>query len=120
MIGRVDENQRALCDVQVRRERDAEPVTTTAWIDTAFNGQFVFPQTLIKQLGLGQEAATEAILADGNRVTLESYRCVLQWFGDDIDVQVIANEGRLPLLGTELLDDRVLTVNYRSKTLSIE
>lgn len=120
MIGWVDEDRRALCDVQVRRERDAEPATITAWIDTAFNGQFVFPQALIEQLGLEQEAATEAILADGNRVTLESYRCVLEWFGDDIDVQVIANEGRLPLLGTELLGNRTLVINYRSHTVSIE
>ena len=87
------------------RSRIDELLTITVWIDTAFNGFFVFSRQLIDQLGLQQEAATEAILADGNRVTLESYVCFLEWFGKIIPTQVIANDGKLPLLGTELLDN---------------
>jgi predicted aspartyl protease len=60
------------------------------WIDTAFNGFFVFPRDLIEDLGLHQEAATEAILADGKRVTLESYVCYVEWFGKSVAAQVIA------------------------------
>ncbi|MDZ4689567.1 MAG: hypothetical protein SH850_31205 [Planctomycetaceae bacterium] len=120
MNGRVDEHRRALLDVRVGKTSIEELTTITAWIDTAFNGGFVFPQPLIGQLGLPQEAATEAILADGSRVMLESYLCVLEWFGKLIPAQVIANEGKFPLLGTELLDQRTLTINYRDQTVSLE
>jgi hypothetical protein len=42
-------------------------------------------------------------LADGNRVTLESFACHVEWFGELIPAQVIGNTGKMPLLGTELL-----------------
>jgi clan AA aspartic protease len=118
--GRVDEHRRALWEVRVGGANAEELTTITAWIDTAFNGCFVFPQSLIDQLGLPQEAATEAILADGGCVLLASYLCVLEWFGTRILAQVIANDGKFPLLGTELLDRHTLTINYRDQTVSLE
>ncbi len=120
MIGWVDDDRRALCEVIVRQDHQTSPTTVIAWIDTAFNGHFVFSEALIEQLGLPQEAATEAILADGSRVTLASYRCVVEWFGEQLDVQVIANDGRLPLLGTELLDNHRLMIDYSGRAVSIE
>ncbi len=120
MNGRVDEDRRALWDVSVETAKGAELLTLTVWIDTAFNGALVFPVELIKQLGLQQQAATEAILADGRRVVLESYVCYLKWFGNVIAAQVIANDGKLPLLGTELLDNRRLTVDYHARTVTLE
>jgi clan AA aspartic protease len=101
--GRVDESFRALVDLPIRCSESETPTVVTVWIDTAFNGFLVFPQNLIEKLGLHQEAATEAILADGNRVTLESFACHVEWFGELIPAQVIGNTGKMPLLGTELL-----------------
>lgn len=96
-----------------------EPTTMTVWVDTAFNGFFVYPRPLIEELDLAQEAATDAILADGSRVTLESFACFVRWFGTTIAAQVIANDGKLPLLGTELLASRKLLVDYIDRTVSI-
>ena len=90
------------------------------WIDTAFNGYFVFPRGLIEVLDLQQEAATDAVLADGSRVTLESFVCYVEWFGSIIPTQVIANEGSLPLLGTAMLADHVLLVDYSQKRVSLD
>jgi clan AA aspartic protease len=91
----------------------------TVWIDTAFNEFLVFPQKLIDDLGLTQEAATEAILADGSRVILESFVASIEWFGDILRAQVIANDGKLPLLGTELLSNHRLLVDYQDKSVTI-
>ena len=70
--------------------------------------------------GLHQEALTQAILADGSQVTLESFVCYVDWFGKVVDAQVIANNGKLPLLGTEFLANRRLVVDYVDRTVSIE
>lgn len=43
----------------------------------------------------------------------------LSWFGTQILVQVIANEGRFPLLGTELLAGRELLINYRTAKIRL-
>ena len=112
MNGRVDQRLRALLDVRVRSTQSGPPTSISVWIDTAFNGHFVFPERLINELGLLQEAATEAILADGSLVTMESYVCYVDWFGQVLPAQVIANEGQMPLLGTELLAKHVLKVDY--------
>ncbi len=89
------------------------------WIDTAFNGHFVFPQQLIEQLGLTQFAATDAVLADGSCVTLESYVCYVDWLGSIVPAQVIANDGKFPLLGTELLSNRNLHIDYANRQLTL-
>jgi clan AA aspartic protease len=106
-------------DLTIRRTEADAPTLVTAWVDTAFNGFLVFPQELIESLGLQQEAATEAILADGSRVTLESFVCHVECFGELVTAQVIGNSGTLPLLGTELLKKRRLLIDYEIGVVSI-
>ena len=120
MNGHVDEVLRALLEVSTRRDLSGPTESVTVWIDTAFNGYLVFPRHLIEELDLEQEAATDAVLADGRRVTLESYICYVDWFGSLVPAQVIANDGSLPLLGTAMLVNRVLLVDYVRKRLSLE
>jgi clan AA aspartic protease len=118
--GYVDESLRALIDVAVRSHAADQSVMIRVWIDTAFDGFFVFPRTMIEQLGLHQEAMTQAILADGRTVTLESFVCYVDWFGEIVAAQVIANHGILPLLGTEFLANHRLVADYTDKTVSID
>ncbi len=63
---------------------------------------------------------TEAVLADGSKVILETFVCFLEWFGKRVPLQVIANDGRFPLLGTGLLEQRVLHIDYARKTLTLD
>ncbi len=119
MNGRVDDALRALVDIAIRRTESDAPTVVTVWIDTAFNGFLVFPQEMIEKLGFQQEAATDAVLADGSRVTLESFACYVEWFGGLTRAQVIGNTGRLPLLGTELLANRKLLIDYPAGVVSI-
>lgn len=70
MMGSIDESGRALLDVQISRKLNAEGLAVTTWIDTAFDGHLVLPLQLIKELELDSLAQTEAILADGSKVTL--------------------------------------------------
>ena len=120
MIGTVDERGKALLDVRISNGLIGESTAVTTWIDTAFDGHLVLSLELIKELELESLVETEAILADGSRVSLETFFCYVDWFGERRPLQVIANEGRIPLLGTGLLDQRILHVDYRMKTLSLD
>ena len=119
MIGYVDEGNRALIDIAVSNKIDGENIQVVAWVDTAFDGHLVFSASLIEELNLDSLVETEAILADGSKVALETFICFVEWFGEKIPVQVIANDGRFPLLGTGLLDGRVLSIDYVAKKLSL-
>ena len=117
MTGTVDAENRALLEVLVCSRLAGDYTPVTAWIDTAFDGHLVFPLELIRELALDALVETEAILADGSRVLLDTYVCYIEWFGNRQPLQVVANEGRFPLLGTGLLDQRLLHIDYASKTL---
>lgn len=116
----MDAANRALFEVLVgnRRYSDYRPIT--AWIDTAFDGHLVFSRQLIRELALNELAETEATLADGSTVALETFLCFVEWFGKRMPLQVVANEGRFPLLGTSLLEKRVLHIDYVKKTLTLD
>ena len=120
MNGFVDESLRALLDVSIAAAKDARKQRISAWIDTAFNGGLVIPRAQVRHLGLQQASTTQAILANGRSVDLETFTCYLDWFGATYRTQVVAGDGELPLLGTLLLADRKLTIDYKGRTVSLD
>ena len=119
MKGFVDERDQALIPIRVANKLRSVPTEVIAWIDTAFDGHLVFSRELINGLKLEALVETEAVLADGSKVSLDSYFCVVEWFGQKVPVQVIENEGRFPLVGTALLTKRILCINYDAKTVEL-
>ena len=120
MNGFVDEELRALIDVRVSAVSQGSKQPLQVWIDTAFNGGLVIPRQQIETLRLKKASSTEAILADGQIVDVETFSCFLEWFGREYQTQVIANDGRVPLLGTMLLAERKLSIDYAQKTVSLD
>jgi clan AA aspartic protease len=116
----VDGAGRALIVLRVRATKEADPSDLTAWVDTAFTGELVIPRDAIQSLGLPRSAAILAGLADGTRVVLDSYSCLIEWFGNLRVVEVVENDGRFPLLGIGLLRGRRLEIDYRTQHLVIE
>ena len=120
MKGFVDGELRALIEVLVSATPHAEKQPLKVWVDTAFNGGLVIPREQIAILGLAPASSTEATLADGQLVELETFSCYLEWFGKEFRTQVIANDGHFPLLGTVLLSNRKLIIDYNLGTLELE
>jgi len=117
--GIVDEDLRALIEVQVGGLPNCQKSTVVVWIDTAFNGGLVLPLQEIGKLGLKEYSSTPAILADGQHVELPTYTCYLEWFGKEYRTQIVANDGTNPLLGTMLLDGHDLAISYKDKSLTL-
>jgi clan AA aspartic protease len=108
-----------LISIQVGATNVNETHELLAWVDTAFNGSLVIPKSKIETLGLVQESSAEAILADGNKVALETYGCRVKWFGKSYDTQVFVNESEYALLGTILLEGHRLEIDYENRVVSI-
>ena len=120
MKGEVDEAGRALLTLSVRPVSGNDPQELVVWVDTAFDGELVIPFDAIREMELPQSAAVQATLADGKIVVLDTFDCEIEWFGQWRRVEVIANEGRLPLLGIGLLRGRRLTVDYETDELNLD
>jgi predicted aspartyl protease len=118
--GLVDESGRALLIVHLRPTADRPGSDLSVWIDTAFSGELVLSRAEIASRNLPQSSVVRAKLADGSQVLLESFSCVLDWFGGSRTVEVIANDGEFPLLGIGLLQDRRLVIDYPARTINME
>jgi clan AA aspartic protease len=120
MNGNVDDDLRALLEVQIGSAPNGSKSTVLVWVDTAFNGGLVLPRQEIRRLGLKEYSSTPAILADGQQVELPTYTCYLDWFGREYRTQIVANEGAHPLLGTVLLDGHDLHISYKCRTVTLD
>ena len=96
MKGTVDEFGRALETVKLRLNENGRSTEVLAWVDTAFNGELLMPATMFNAAGLQLSGGIRARLADGSEVTLESFGCELEWFGNSNWIEVIANDGHIP------------------------
>jgi len=119
MKGHVDGYGRALITVSVRLSDVAATHDVQVWIDTGFMANW-FTETTIDDLGLRQSGTVKAILADGSEVALRRYFCLIEWFGEQCDLEVIANDGEYPLLGVGLLLGHDLHVSYRTGEITID
>jgi len=119
MTGIVDNAGRAIITVSILSPIAPEGTAIDVWIDTGFTGEIVFPIETIERLGLIKSGSVDAILADGSQTELETYSCTIPWFGRERNLEVIANDGEVPLLGVGLLLGKELRIDYTNLTLSL-
>jgi len=119
MTGCVDSNGRALIPITLEHPTSARSATLEIWIDTGFTGQVMISKTALATLNLPIAQKGVAILADGSTVSIQSYQGRLHWFGQDVDVEVIAADGSESLLGVGLLLGHQLHINYVNNTLTL-
>lgn len=119
MIGSIDQYGRALLAIEIKPESTKTATSIEAWIDTGFNGDLVLPQLQIDKLGLQKSGSVDAVLADGSPIELATYTCLVDWFGNERRLEVVANDGEYPLLGVGLLLGLELRANYRTLELTL-
>ena len=95
MRGIVDNGGRSLLTIELRSSDQAKTSSIDVWIDTGFTGDLVIPKSAIDQLGLIRSGSIDAVLADGSQTELNTYSCVIDWFGSERNLEVIANEARI-------------------------
>ena len=112
MTGRVDAAGRALLRVPVAAAARVPRTDIEAWVDTAFTGGLTLPRATATALGLAPGVSTDAVLADGSQVALESFVCFLDWFSGTYRTQAVATDAMYPLPGTQMLAGRRLVIDY--------
>ena len=120
MTGLVDDYGRSLISITVRHPGTALAATWDAWVDTGCTGELVIPKPHISTLGLTCSGQVKAGLADGSVVFLDTFTCLVDWFGTTRQIEAVGNDGRFPLIGVGLMEDYQLTVNYPARTVLLE
>ena len=120
MTGTVDAEGRALMTIDLRHPSGGPSTPIVVWVDSAFSADLVMPRSQIASLGLPVHQTVQSVLGDGSTVKLDTYHAELDWFGAWRQIEVIANDGRFPLLGVGLLRGRILHIDYAAGTLTLD
>ena len=88
-------------------------------IDTGFNGALCVPFSLMNDLELKTVSEVEIFGIGLHQEIVGLAIAKIIWFGQQIDIEILINDGDDRLLGSEMLDGKVLKINYRNKKLSI-
>ena len=111
MTGMVSQ-RRAMMPVTFRLPNQPD-LTIEFIVDTGFNDYLTLPPAAVAAMGLPFLTRTYADLADGTTVAMNVYIAAIVWHGRVLNVPVLA-AGKRPLLGTTLLDDCELLVQFRN------
>ena len=88
-------------------------------VDTGFNGALCIPVSLMGELGLKQISEVEIFGIGSYQDVVGLAIAKIIWFGRQTEFEVLINDGDDRLLGSELLDGKILRINYRNKNVSI-
>ena len=112
--GKVNEQREPCVFVEFENGKNVELL-----IDTGFNGSLCLPRSLMSELGL-RKISEEEIYGIGLHTEIVDIAITkITWFGREIEIEVLINDGDDRLLGSELLDGKILEINYRNKKVSI-
>lgn len=87
------------------------PAEIECVIDTGFEGFLTLPVNVVEDLELPYLAPMGANLADNSQIVTSVYQGIILWNGVQRVVPVLAM-GRRPLLGTALLEDFHLGIDF--------
>ncbi len=88
-------------------------------VDTGYNGELILPENKIKELDLEFVGTIDGELANGEIVEMKLFKGRLQWFDGIEEVAIGCTESDSPLLGTQLLADCELKVNFKEGVVEI-
>ena len=80
-------------------------------VDTGFEGALTLPIAAVKAMNLPFFQPLSANLANDDTIPVDTYVATIIWEGIELDVLIIAT-GKRPLLGTALLHDKRLYVDF--------
>ena len=112
--GRVTERLEPLVKVRLVAGREVECLVDTGFV----GGALVLPQSVVNELGLpiiGQEDDLKTV---GNETTKALLAVAqIEWLGEVRSVIVIVKDDLL--IGTQLLEDAQLAIDYAARTITI-
>ncbi len=97
-----------------------EEIEFPAIIDTGYNGEVILPEHRVQEMGLEFLGTIDNELADGRVVEIEFFRGRIKWFDDVQEVAIGASQSDDTLLGTLLLANCELNVNFKQGSVKIE
>ena len=94
-------------------------VEVEALIDTGFNGYIILPSLIATRLGLELTSVTWVELADGSVIRNSVFSGHTTFGGQSQEVEIMMTDSDEALIGTALLSNYKLTIDFVNRTVEI-
>lgn len=118
LLGSINENGELLIKLTIIGFRGETVVAGI--LDTGFNGAILLPAAIIAELGMDLRATGMSRLADGSRTRDLTFNGKIRWMGKVVPAEVILSFGDETLIGTELLENCKIVIDYPTRQFFIE
>lgn len=118
IIGFVNESDEPV--IEVKLDLGKEKRAVNAVIDTGFNGYISVPKKLIDESDWDFLGIEEYELASGELMREKVFLGRIEIGTEKLAVFILSNNSSDTLVGTKLLRNRLLIINFADKTLKIE
>lgn len=112
--GFVNENLEAVLSIQTYEGARLECV-----IDTGFNGFLVLPREFTEKTSMSFVGRETVLMVEQNTIEIDIAAGEIIWLGEKISVRVLLSEAGEALIGTQMLADSKLEIDYKNSTVKI-
>jgi clan AA aspartic protease len=112
--GFVNENLEAVLEIRLTNGSNIQCV-----IDTGFNGSFIFPKSFAIENSMQFVGKEEVTMVEQNTIFIETALAKVNWLGEDFLIQILVSENDESLVGTQMLIDSRLEIDYQDFSVEI-
>ena len=112
--GEVNSSREALVEIRLGGGQRFECV-----IDTGFNGDLMLPRLFIDRLGIPIRGRMVFEIVGGTSLIAPVAYANIEWLDEQREVEIIVSDGDDALIGTQLLAETTLSINYVTRIVSI-
>jgi clan AA aspartic protease len=110
----VNENLEAVLEIRL-----ANGSLIECAIDTGFNGSLLLPRNFVETNSMLFVGSEEAERVEGITAEIETALAHIKWLGEEFSARIFVSETDEALVGTEMLADALLEINYKNSTVKI-
>ena len=88
-------------------------------LDTGFDGSVLLPRKFAKENSMHFLGPEKVMLVEGISAEIETALVKMNWLGEEISIRVFISETNEVLIGTEMLVDSILEIDYKNLTVKI-
>ena len=112
--GLVNENLEAVLPIRLTNGAIIECV-----LDTGFNGSLLLPREFVEANSMLFAGREEVVLVEEISAEIDTAITEAVWLGETFLIRILVSETNEALIGTQMLVDAILQVNYRNSTVKI-
>ncbi|MGC2238441.1 MAG: hypothetical protein WA584_19965 [Pyrinomonadaceae bacterium] len=88
-------------------------------LDTGFNGFLLLPRKFIEDNLLDLVGRESVVMVEQNTIEIDIAAGEINWLGENVPGRILVSETDEALVGTQMLVDSVLEIDYKNLTVKI-